>query len=79
MTSELLSLKIVCVLANSVDPDEMLRYAAFHLGLHCLPNDTFRSHQVPGGTLIFSHIRRMGHFCGFKILNFIIVLGFQKN
>ena len=49
MTSELLSLKIVCVLANSVDPDEMLRYAAFHLGLHCLPNDTFRSHQVPGG------------------------------
>ena len=24
------------VLANSVDPDEMLLYAAFHLGLHCL-------------------------------------------
>ena len=23
-------------LANSADPDEMLRYAAFHLGLHCL-------------------------------------------
>ena len=21
---------------NSVDPDEMLHYAAFHLGLHCL-------------------------------------------
>ena len=21
---------------NSVDPDEMQRYAAFHLGLHCL-------------------------------------------
>ena len=25
------------VLANSADPDEMLQYAAFHLGLHCLP------------------------------------------
>ena len=23
-------------LANSVDPDEMLHYAAFHLILHCL-------------------------------------------
>ena len=23
-------------LANSKDPDEMLHYAAFHLGLHCL-------------------------------------------
>ena len=23
-------------LANSVDPDEMPHYAAFHLGLHCL-------------------------------------------
>ena len=30
------SLKIVFVLANSVDPDEMPHYAAFHLGLHCL-------------------------------------------
>ena len=26
------------VLVNSVDPDEMLRNAAFHLGLHCLPS-----------------------------------------
>ena len=25
------------VLANSADPDEMLQYAAFHLGLRCLP------------------------------------------
>ena len=24
-------------LANSVDPDEMTRYVAFRLGLHCLP------------------------------------------
>ena len=38
------SLKIVFVLANSVDPDEMLDYAAFHLGLHCLSKYAFRSH-----------------------------------
>ena len=39
-----LSLKIVFVFANGVDPDEMPHYAAFHLGLHCLPKYTFRSH-----------------------------------
>ena len=32
-----------------------------------------------GGTLIFSYIRRHGPFFGFKILNFNIILGFQKN
>ena len=32
-----------------------------------------------GGTLIFSHIRRLGLFFGFKILNFNIFGGFQKN
>ena len=32
-----------------------------------------------GGTLIFSHIRRLGPFFGFKILNFNIFGGFQKN
>ena len=31
-------------LANSVDPDEMLHFAAFHLGLRYLPKYTFRSH-----------------------------------
>ena len=29
-------------LTNSVDPDEMPHYAAFHLGLHCLPKYPFR-------------------------------------
>ena len=38
------SLRIVFVLANSVDHDEMPLYATFHLGLHCLPKYTFRSH-----------------------------------
>ena len=37
-----LSLKMDLVLANSADPDEMLHYAAFHLGLHCLPRYPFR-------------------------------------
>ena len=32
-----LSLKVVLILANSADPDEMQHYAAFHLGLYCLP------------------------------------------
>ena len=32
----IVSLKIDFAIANSVDPDEMQHYAAFHLGLHCL-------------------------------------------
>ena len=32
-----LSLKIFFKLANSADPDEMLRYAAFHLGAYQYP------------------------------------------
>ena len=32
-----LSLKIVFILANSADPDEMPNYGAFHLSLYCLP------------------------------------------
>ena len=32
-----LSLKIVFILANSEDPDEMPPEAAFHLGIQCLP------------------------------------------
>ena len=32
-----------------------------------------------GGTLIFSFIRRLGSFFWSKILNFNILLGFQKN
>ena len=32
------------VSANSVEPDEMPHYAAFHQGLHCLLKFTFRSY-----------------------------------
>ena len=31
------------------------------------------------GTLIFSYIRRLGSFFGFKFLSFNIFWGFQKN
>ena len=44
ISKDCISLKIFFVLANSVDPGEMLHYAAFHLGLHCLPKYSFRSH-----------------------------------
>ena len=36
-----ISLKIVFMLANSAYPDEMPPYAAFYLGLHCLPKYLF--------------------------------------
>ena len=41
-----LSLKVVLILANSADPDEMQQYAAFHLGLHCLPKYLFSIERV---------------------------------
>ena len=40
-----LCLKAILILANSADPDEMQHYAAFHLGLHCLPNYLFGGFQ----------------------------------
>ena len=36
-----LSLKIDFVLANSEDPNEMLHFAAVHLGLHCFSKYLF--------------------------------------
>ena len=39
-------LKVCFNLANSVDPDEMQHYAAFHLGHHCLHKYPFRGFQV---------------------------------
>ena len=44
-----LSLKIVMVSANSIDPDEMTRYVAFHLGLYCLPKYPFMGFQNTKG------------------------------
>ena len=36
-------------LTNSVDPDEMLQYAAFQLGLYCLLKHPFRGFQCTKG------------------------------
>ena len=36
------SLKIIFVLTNSVDPDEMSHYVTSHLGLHCLQKFVFK-------------------------------------
>ena len=39
-------LKILFTFKNSVDPDEMQHYAAFHLGLHCLQKYRFEVSQI---------------------------------
>ena len=44
-----LRLEISFALANSVDPDEMPQNVALHLGLHCLPKYSLRSHQYMKG------------------------------
>ena len=44
-----LSLNVVLIIANSVDPDEMQHYAAFYLGLYCLPKFPFRGFQNTKG------------------------------
>ena len=45
-----MSLKIVFILSNSTDSDEMahyVHYVAFHLCLHCFPKYSFRGFQSP--------------------------------
>ena len=44
-----LSLKVVFVLANSVDTDEMKQYAALHLDIHCLSKYPFKGFQYTKG------------------------------
>ena len=41
-----MSLKIVFILANSADPDEMPPYSAIHLGHNCLPKNMYRMKRV---------------------------------
>ena len=45
----LMSLRVVLILANSQDPDEMQLYAAFHLRLHCLTNYLFKGFLTYAG------------------------------
>ena len=47
ISRKILSSKIDFVLSNSADSDEMPSYAAFHLGLHCLPKCLSRVFQSP--------------------------------
>ena len=52
----MLCLKIAGLVANNVDPDEMLHSAASHLGLHCLlrpvfPN-TYDRYGINKGTIL---------------------------
>ena len=44
-----MSLKVILILANMTDPDEMQHYAAFHLGLHYLPKYQFRGFEYTKG------------------------------
>ena len=44
-----LSLEVVLILAKSADSGEIKHYAAFHLGLHCLPKYPFRGFQYMYG------------------------------
>ena len=51
------ALEIVSILGkNSVDPDEMLHYSAFHLGLHRFPKYPFRGFKYAKGKMI-QHMR----------------------
>ena len=45
-----LALKIVLILANSADPDEMQHHAAFHL--HCLRKYLFKGFQYIKGLCV---------------------------
>ena len=44
-----ISMKFGLTLTNSADPNEMPLFAAFHLGLHCLPKYIFKSLQYTKG------------------------------
>ena len=52
-----MSLKVVFILANSADPDEMLPNATFYLGLHCLPKYLFIVTQKEKGNYQISLFR----------------------
>ena len=61
---EFLSLKIVLILANSADPDEMQHYAAFFLGLHCLPKYPFTGFILGCRTMSLPHYAVCRSFIG---------------
>ena len=54
-----LSLKVIVTLTNIADPGEMQHYAAFHLGLHCLPKYPFRGFRYTQMISIFYNYNAM--------------------
>ena len=58
-------MKVVLILANSSDPDEMQLNAAFHLGLHCLPRYTLSS-NTKGSTYLGMELS-IFHFKGSQV------------
>ena len=57
MLDVFLSRKVVFIITNSVDPDEMQHYAAFHQCLHCLPKYLFSGLQYTKGYELLSAVR----------------------
>ena len=55
----------ISVIANSEDPDEMLHYRAFHLGLHCLPKNAFGGHEHIERTYLMGCLHSMNF--GFSV------------
>ena len=52
-------LKIFFTVTNSVDPDEMQHYAAFHLGLHCLQSTHLGVSQIQRVNFLISQSKHM--------------------
>ena len=60
----LFCLKIFFTFKNSVDPDEMQQYAAFHLGLHFLQKYSFRGFpEYKGLKVESSDFILASHYC----------------
>ena len=48
------ALKVVLILTNSVDPDEIPHHVAYHLALHCLTKYPFRGFWSEKGYFIYT-------------------------
>ena len=49
---------MVFVFINNVDPGEKPHYARFHLGFHCLPNNSVKFHNWPQSNQIYCYLVR---------------------
>ena len=56
-----LSLKVVFILANNAEPVDVQHYAAFHLGLYCLPKYPLRGFQCTMGEKLNSIFNALLH------------------